>query len=98
MRLRGAGSGAAPDSGRGWQRDLVRLEFRLEPPLFLHHPMIFASQGVKLSKSAGHAGVCALRNAGVRPEAVVGRAAAAVGLGPPDTPIPAPEVHRLFGG
>lgn len=82
----------------GRQLAIARLLGRREPPLFLHHPMIFASQGVKLSKSAGHAGVCALRNAGVRPEAVVGRAAAAVGLVPPDTPVPAREVHRLFGG
>ena len=82
----------------GRQLALARLLGRREPPLFLHHPMIYASPGVKLSKSAGDAGVRELRDAGVRPEAVVGRAAAAVGLVPADTPLPAREVHRLFGG
>ena len=60
--------------------------------------MIYANPGVKLSKSAGDAGVRELRDAGVTPEDVVGRAAAAVGLVPEGTPLPAREVHRLFGG
>jgi glutamyl-tRNA synthetase/glutamyl-Q tRNA(Asp) synthetase len=82
----------------GRQVALARLLGRREPPLFLHHPMIYSSPGVKLSKSAGDAGVRELRNAGVPPEMVVGRAAAAVGLVPGDTALPAREVHRLFGG
>ena len=82
----------------GRQLALARLLGRHEPPLFLHHPMIYASPGVKLSKSAGDTGVRELRDAGVTPEAVVGRAAAAVGLVPEGTSLPAPEVHRLFGG
>ena len=53
-----------------------------EPPVFLHHPLIYASPGVKLSKSAGDSAVRALRAAGVRPEVVVGWAAAAVGSCP----------------
>jgi glutamyl/glutaminyl-tRNA synthetase len=82
----------------GRQVALARLLGRREPPVFLHHPMIYASPGVKLSKSTGDAGVRELRDAGVPPEMVVGQAAAAVGLVPHDTPIQAREVRRLFGG
>ena len=82
----------------GRQLALARLLGREEPPLFLHHPLIYARPGVKLSKSAGDTGVRALREAGVRPEVVVGRAAAAVGLASHGTVVPAREVHRLFGG
>ena len=82
----------------GRQLALARLLGRREPPVFLHHPLIYASPGVKLSKSAGDSGVRALRDAGVPPEVVVGRAAAAVGLVPQGTALPAREVHRLFGG
>ena len=77
---------------------MARLLGRTSPPLFLHHPMIYSSPGVKLSKSAGDAGVRELREAGVPPELVVGRAAAAVGLIPEGAALPAREVHRLFGG
>jgi glutamyl-tRNA synthetase/glutamyl-Q tRNA(Asp) synthetase len=82
----------------GRQLALARLLGRTSPPLFLHHPLIYASPGVKLSKSAGDSGVRALRRSGASPEAVIGRAAAAVGLVPQGTPVPAREVHRLFGG
>jgi glutamyl-tRNA synthetase/glutamyl-Q tRNA(Asp) synthetase len=82
----------------GRQVALARLLGRREPPVFLHHPMIYARPGVKLSKSTGDAGVRELRDAGVPPEMIVGQAAAAVGLVPRDTPIQAREVHRLFGG
>ena len=82
----------------GRQQALARLLGRTSAPLFLHHPMIYASPGVKLSKSAGDAGVRELREAGVPPEMVVGRAAAAVGLVPDGTALPAREVQRLFGG
>ena len=82
----------------GRQLAMARLLGRTSPPLFLHHPMIYSSPGVKLSKSAGDAGVRELREAGVPPELVVGRAAAAVGLIPEGAALPAREVHRLFGG
>ena len=82
----------------GRQLALARLLGRREPPVFLHHPLIYASPGVKLSKSAGDSGVRALRDAGAPPEVVVGLAAAAVGLVPPGTALPAREVPRLFGG
>jgi glutamyl-tRNA synthetase/glutamyl-Q tRNA(Asp) synthetase len=81
----------------GRQLALARLLGRREPPFFLHHPLIYARPGVKLSKSAGDVGVRTLRDAGVPPEGVIGRAAAAMGLVPHGTPLPAREVHRLFG-
>lgn len=82
----------------GRQQALARLLGRTRPALFLHHPMIYSSPGVKLSKSAGDVGVRELREAGIAPEMVVGRAAAAVGLVPHGTALPAQEVQRLFGG
>jgi glutamyl/glutaminyl-tRNA synthetase len=82
----------------GRQLALARLLGRGQPLFFLHHPLLYASAGVKLSKSSGDVGVRALREAGMPADVVVGRAAAAVGLVPQGTALPAREVHRLFGG
>jgi glutamyl/glutaminyl-tRNA synthetase len=82
----------------GRQVALARLLGRQQPPFFLHHPLIYGSPGVKLSKSSGDVGVRALREAGVAADDVIGRAAAAVGLVPDGTALPAREVHLLFGG
>jgi glutamyl/glutaminyl-tRNA synthetase len=59
---------------------LARLLGRVEPPVFAHHPLIRKAGGAKLSKADGDTGVRDLRTAGDRPEAVIGAAAAAVGL------------------
>ena len=82
----------------GRQVALAGLLGRQEPPLFLHHALLFTAAGEKLSKSAGDTGVRSLRAAGARPDEVIGRAAAAVGLAEPGTRIPATEVQALFGG
>lgn len=82
----------------GRQVALARLLGRPEPPLFLHHPLVMAASGEKLSKSAGETGVRSLRDAGVAPEEVIGRAAAVVGLTAPGTRLPARAVQVLFGG
>ncbi len=82
----------------GRQVAIARLLGRQEAPLFLHHGLIFAASGEKLSKSAGDAGVRSLREAGVPPEDVIGRAAAAVGLAAPGTWVRAAQVRGLFGG
>lgn len=82
----------------GRQLALAQLLGRTEPPRFLHHPLIYAAPGVKLSKSAAATGVRELRQAGVAPEVVIGRAAGAVGLVPGGTSLRALDVHRLFGG
>jgi glutamyl-tRNA synthetase/glutamyl-Q tRNA(Asp) synthetase len=76
---------------------LARLLGRTHPPAFVHHPLIFDPKGRKLSKSAGDTGVRELRARGLAPEAVVGMAAAAVGLTDGPAPIEAGAVASLLG-
>jgi glutamyl/glutaminyl-tRNA synthetase len=59
---------------------LGRLLGRARPPAFYHHPLIRKPGGAKLSKSDGDTGVRDLRERGLSAEAVIGEAAAAVGL------------------
>lgn len=75
---------------------LARLLGRPAPPAFLHHPLIVDGTGRKLSKSAHDTGVRELRASGLEAEAVVGLAAAAVGLIPAPADVPASSVARLF--
>jgi len=72
---------------------LSRLLGRDWLPGFYHHPLIRKPGGAKLSKSDGDTGVRDLRARGLSPAAVLGEAAAAVGLlerpqalGPDDLP------------
>jgi glutamyl-tRNA synthetase/glutamyl-Q tRNA(Asp) synthetase len=81
----------------GRQIALARMLGRNEPPLFFHHPLIM-SGGEKLSKSRGDTGVRELREAGISPAEVIGRAAHAVGLIDVMRPIPADDVATLFAG
>jgi glutamyl-tRNA synthetase/glutamyl-Q tRNA(Asp) synthetase len=74
---------------------LGRLLGRASPPTFLHHPLIHRPDGSKLSKSAGDTGVRDLRAAGLAPDEVIGRAAAAAGLVPAPRPIAASEAAGL---
>jgi len=90
------GQDLADSTGR--QVALARLLGRPVPPVFLHHPLIVDAAGRKLSKSARDSGVRELRAAGLTPEAVVGRAAAAVGLIEMPAPLPAGSVAALFAG
>jgi glutamyl-Q tRNA(Asp) synthetase len=80
----------------GRQLRLARVLGRAHPPQFLHHPLILAPTGIKLSKANRDTGVRELRAAGVGPEAVLGLAAHATGLLPQAEPIPARELGRLF--
>ena len=82
----------------GRQLALARLLGRQEPPDFVHHPLIVDSTGRKLSKSANDTGVRDLRAAGLNPDAVVGLAAAAVGLLEAPAPLPVRAVPSLFPG
>jgi len=75
---------------------LARLLGRDTPPIFLHHPLVHGADGEKLSKSNQDTGICELRDAGVPPEDVIGRAAAAVGLIDRPRPIVAHQVASLF--
>ena len=65
-------------------------------PRFAHHPLILKPDGEKLSKSAADTGVRELRQSGLRPEDVIGRAAAAVGLISQFTPVTAIGVADFF--
>jgi glutamyl-Q tRNA(Asp) synthetase len=76
---------------------LAGLLGRSVPPVFFHHPLIVDAAGRKLSKSARDTGVRDLRGAGLTPEAVIGLAAAAVGLIATPAPVRAAEVRGLLG-
>ena len=84
------------EDSTGRQVALARLLGRTAPPTFIHHPLIVDETGRKLSKSAGDTGVRELRAAGTPPEAVIGLAAAAVGLIPAPLSLAARELTELF--
>jgi len=83
-------------SSTGRQIRLARMLGRIDPPVFLHHPLLLKPSGEKLSKSSHDTGVRELRAAGLRPADVIGSAAAAVGLLDVATPIAASDVQNLF--
>ena len=76
---------------------LGRLLGRDRPPVFYHHPLIRKPGGAKLSKSDGDSGVRELRGRGLAPDAVLGEAAAAVGLIPESRPLDLGGLDALFG-
>jgi glutamyl-tRNA synthetase/glutamyl-Q tRNA(Asp) synthetase len=76
----------------GRQIQLARLLGRSTPPQFLHHPLVMKTATQKLSKADGDTSVRDLRAAGLRPEDVIGRAAAHVGLIATVRPMSAREV------
>jgi glutamyl-tRNA synthetase/glutamyl-Q tRNA(Asp) synthetase len=80
----------------GRQVLLASMLGRTTPPFFLHHPLIMAASGEKLSKSAGDTGVRELRAQGLEPANVIGRAAALIGLIDSPRPVGASEVSTLF--
>jgi glutamyl-Q tRNA(Asp) synthetase len=80
----------------GRQIRLARMLGRVQPPVFLHHPLVLKPSGEKLSKASGDAGVRELRAAGAAPADVIGRAAAACGLINQARAIPADAVAQLF--
>jgi glutamyl-tRNA synthetase/glutamyl-Q tRNA(Asp) synthetase len=87
------GDDLRPSTGR--QIQLARLLGRSAPPRFLHHRLVMRSAAQKLSKSDQDSGIRDLRAKGWRPEAVIGQAAALIGLTGADGPIAADEVHHL---
>lgn len=84
------------EDSTGRQVALARLLGRTAPPEFVHHPLIVDSTGRKLSKSAQDTGIRDLRAAGLAPETVVGRAAAAAGLIDSPGAVSAADVATLF--
>jgi glutamyl-Q tRNA(Asp) synthetase len=83
-------------SSTGRQLRLARMLGRIEPPRFLHHPLIVGEGGEKLSKAARDTGIRELRAQGMSAGDVIGRAAAAVGLVPHGTRLTAADVSGLF--
>jgi glutamyl-tRNA synthetase/glutamyl-Q tRNA(Asp) synthetase len=83
-------------SSTGRQIKLARMLGRATPPAFYHHPLIVKSDGEKLSKASGDTGVRELRAAGEGSAAVIGRAAAAVGLIDSPGPVEAVASGRLI--
>ncbi len=75
---------------------LARMLGRREPAVFVHHPLVMKSPTQKLSKSDGDTGVRALRAAGWSAAAVIGHAAAMIGLQETERPLAAPDVAALF--
>lgn len=88
--------GADLVASTGRQILLARMLGRPMPPCFLHHPLLTGPLGDKLSKAADDTGVRELRAGGVRPEDVIGRAAARVGLLDLPRPVCAAAVQSLF--
>jgi glutamyl/glutaminyl-tRNA synthetase len=80
----------------GRQIRLARLVGRVEPPVFVHHPLIMKSAVQKLSKSDGDSGIRDLRHAGWMPPDVIGYAAHLAGLLPERRAVDAKEVGTLF--
>jgi glutamyl-tRNA synthetase/glutamyl-Q tRNA(Asp) synthetase len=75
---------------------LGRMLGRGRAAQYAHHPLIVGADGLKLSKSRGDTGIRELRQSGVSPAEVLGRAAAAVALLPPGATLSAEDAAQLF--
>jgi glutamyl/glutaminyl-tRNA synthetase len=88
------GDDLLPSTGR--QLQLARLLGRVEPPEFLHHPLIMKTAAQKISKSDGDTGVRDLRARSWTASAVIGHAARLAGLVPAFCPIAADDVSSII--
>jgi glutamyl-tRNA synthetase/glutamyl-Q tRNA(Asp) synthetase len=59
---------------------LAKLLGRVDAPTYLHHPLVLKPAGEKLSKASGDTGIREMRARGESAEAVIARAATAVGF------------------
>lgn len=89
------GADLLASSGR--QIRLARLLGRVEPPVFLHHPLLLKPSGEKLSKASRDTALCELRAAGLSPGEVLGEACFRAGLLPRARPLTAGELATVFG-
>ena len=83
-------------SSTGRQIRLARMLGRVEPSVFMHHPLVLKASGEKLSKSSRDTGVRELRASGLPAADVIGQAAAAAGLLDVAHPRAAARVQELF--
>jgi len=90
--------GADLMSSTGRQIALARMLGRLNPPVFLHHPLLHDATGEKLSKSSGDTSLRQWRAAGKSAPEIIGRAAFLAGLIDTARSVPAAAVHTLFRG
>ena len=81
----------------GRQIRLARRLGRVEPPVFLHHPLLLKPSGEKLSKASRDTALRELRAAGLRPGEVLGEASFRAGVLPRGRPIGAGALATLFG-
>ena len=81
----------------GRQIRLARLLGRLEPPVFLHHPLLLKSSGEKLSKASQDTALRDLRATGLSPGEVLGEAAFRAGLLPRARPVGPGALATVFG-
>ena len=82
----------------GRQVQLARLLGRAVPPMFLHHPLVMKTPAQKLSKADGDTSVRDLRASGWRAEAIIGEAAARIGLIDKARPVTIGEIPSLVVG
>ncbi len=82
----------------GVQLQLARRLGRTRPPVFLHHALLMAGPGRKLSKSSRDSGVRDLRAAGASPAEVIGRALHLAGLAATGGPVGAEEAAAIVCG
>jgi glutamyl-tRNA synthetase len=68
----------------------------LRPPKFVHVPLVVGPDGRRLAKRHGDTRLAVLRQAGVRPEALVGLLAWSCGWIPKPTPVRARELLPFF--
>ena len=68
----------------------------VQPPIFLHVPLLVGSDGGRLSKRHGSLAIAALRDTGITAEIILGRLAAWAGLIDRPEPIKAKELICLF--
>jgi glutamyl-tRNA synthetase/glutamyl-Q tRNA(Asp) synthetase len=80
----------------GRQIQLARLLGRVQPPAFLHHPLIMKTARQKLSKSDGDSGIRDLRRAGWTAARIIGEAAFRVGLIERPIDLPAAAVSSIM--
>ena len=78
------------------QLRLARLLGRVEPPRYMHHPLIRRASGQKLSKAAGDTAVRSLLDEGRTPAELFGLAARLAGLRADATPIEPDALSSLF--
>jgi glutamyl-tRNA synthetase len=75
---------------------LLYAALELQPPRFIHVPLVVGPDGRRLAKRHGDTRLASLLDAGVRPEALLGLLAWSCGWVPRNEPISARELLPLF--